>query len=80
MAQPRHNFLPFRLIARPKFNRWCFRRRPDLDWPAPTNCAAHMLDDVCRPTVPAVQRKPAPQYYAVHDALMRAETASHRDI
>lgn len=80
MGQPRHNFLPFRLIARPKFNRWCFRRRPDLDWPALANCAAHMLDDVCRPTVPAVQRKPAPQSSAVHDALMLTETSSHRYI
>ena len=80
MAQPRHHFLPFRLIARPKFNRWCFQRRPDLDWPAPANGAAHMLDDVSRPTIPSVKSKPTPQCSAVHDALMVTESTSHRDV
>ena len=80
MAQPRHHFLPFRLIARPKFNRRSFRRCPDLDRSAPADSAAHMLDDVCRPTIPVVQSKPAPQNSAVHDAPMLTESASHRDI
>lgn len=80
MAQPRHHFLPFRLIAWAKFNRRRFRRCPDLDRSAPADSAAHMLDDVSRPTIPSVKRKPTPQYPAVHDALMATESASHRDI
>lgn len=80
MTQPRHNLLPFGLIARPKFNRRSFRRCPDLDRSAPAYCAAHMLDDVCRTTDPAVQSKPAPQNSAVHDAPMLTESASRRDI
>src|SRR3546814_19315479 len=39
-----------------------------------------MLDDVCRPTIPVVQSKPAPQNSAVQDAPMLTESASHRDI
>ena len=80
MAQPRHNFLPFRLIARPKFDRRSFRRCPDLDRSAPADSAAHVLDDVSRPTIPSVKGKPTPQCSAVHDAMMITKSASHRDI
>ena len=80
MALPRHQFLPFGLIARPEFDRWQIRRRLKLDGSAATHAAAHMLHDIRRSAVPTVQREPAPQHAAVHNTAMIAESAPNSHV
>ena len=80
MAQPRHHFLPFRLVTRSEFDCRRFCRRLKRYWSAPADGAAHVLEHVCRSAIPSVQREPAPQYAPVHDTLMIAESASYRDV